>query len=78
MSDLDGLDRGEAETNAPRADLAAVLHRIGASLDPEAVLREVIEGARALTGARLAAIATVISSSAVASFPSGHVDRLSL
>ena len=59
MNDRDDPRPGEGEPDPPRADLAAVLHRIGASLDPEAVLTEVVEGARALTGARLGAIATV-------------------
>ena len=39
--------------------LAAAMLRIGKSLDLETVLREVVEGARALTGARCGVIATV-------------------
>ena len=49
-------------TEAPRqrdATLCAALLRIGASLDLDSVLREVVEGARALTGARYGVITTV-------------------
>ena len=50
------------QSEAPRepdARLSAVLLRIGASLDPDTVLGEVVDGARALTGAKYGAIATV-------------------
>ena len=39
--------------------LAAAILRVGESLDLETVLREVVEGARSLTGARLGVVATV-------------------
>ena len=53
-----------SEADTVRADsrlsaLCATLLRISRSLDLETVLREVAEGARALTGARYAAIATI-------------------
>ena len=73
MSDLDGPDRGEVEADAPRAALAAVLHRIGASLDPDAVLREVIEGARALSGVHKAAVCTSSCGSAMSAASSSQV-----
>ena len=47
---------------APRerdATLRAIVLRIGASLDLDTVLREVVDGARALTGARYGVITTV-------------------
>ena len=39
--------------------LCAALARITASLDPETVLHEIVEGARALTSARYSMITTV-------------------
>ena len=50
------------ETAAPRARISALSAaslRISASLDLETVLNEVVESARALTGARYGAIATI-------------------
>ena len=48
------------ETSRERdATLGAALLRIGASLDLDTVLREVVDGARALTGARYGVITTV-------------------
>ena len=44
---------------ARNAALNAAILRISASLDLETVLEEVVESARALTGARFGAIATV-------------------
>lgn len=41
------------------AALAAATLRISGSLDPDTVLREAVDAARALTGARLGMIATV-------------------
>lgn len=51
----------EATSSTPRNDdsLAAARLRIGASLDLDTVLREVVDGARALTGAQYGVIATV-------------------
>ena len=44
---------------APVSDLSAAVLRISASLDVDTVLREVVESARAFTGARYGVIATV-------------------
>ena len=55
-------DRLREENEALRARisrLSAASLRISASLDLETVLNEVVESARALTGARFAAIATI-------------------
>ena len=52
-----------------RAALAAAILRVGESLDLETVLREIVEGARRLTGARLGIVATVDESG----FPGEHV-----
>ena len=41
------------------SELSGAAARIGASLDPDAVLQEIVDSARALTGARYALIATV-------------------
>ena len=53
------LGRENAALRARIAALSAASLRIGASLDLDTVLREVVESARALTGARFASIATV-------------------
>ena len=42
-----------------RLSLSAAMLRISASLDLKTVLREVVESARTLTGARYGAIATI-------------------
>ena len=55
-------NRQDPDTAAPRAalsSLSAAVLRISASLDVDTVLREVVESARALTGARYGVIATV-------------------
>ena len=52
---------GEA-TGGRMSALSAAVLRIGASLDLDTVLKEVVDGARALTGARCGAIATVDAS----------------
>ena len=52
------MPEGEAPGRRTSA-LSAAIMRIGASLDLDTVLREVVDGARALTGARCGAIATV-------------------
>ena len=49
--------------------LAAAILRVSESLDLETVLREIVEGARRLTGARLGIVATVDGSG----FPGEHV-----
>ncbi|MDE0695199.1 MAG: response regulator [Boseongicola sp.] len=53
-----GETAGEEDASREAALTAAML-RIGASLDLDTVLREVVEGARVLTGAAYGAIATV-------------------
>ena len=50
---------GQPPDEAPRSDLSRALLRISASLDLETVLREVADGAQALTGALYGGIATV-------------------
>ena len=55
-------DRQDPEADAPHeriSRLSAAILRINASLDVETVLREVVDSARALTGARHGVIATV-------------------
>ena len=55
-------DKAARGSEAPReadATLGAAMLRIGASLDLDTVLREVVDGARALTGARYGVITTV-------------------
>ena len=59
MSDHDEPRTGEQGPHAGHSDLAAALLRVSASLELQTVLNEAIEGARALTGARLGAIATM-------------------
>ena len=59
MNDHNARNAGEETPEARHSDLAAALLRIGASLDLETVLDEVAASARALTGARYAAIATI-------------------
>ena len=49
-------------TGGRMSALSAAVLRIGASLDLDTVLKEVVDGARALTGARCGAIATVDAS----------------
>ena len=54
--------RAEAEIEALRermSSLSGAVLRISASLDVGTVLREVVDGARALTGARYGAITTI-------------------
>ena len=54
--------RRDPEADAPReriSSLSAAILRISASLDVETVLREVVESARALTGAQHGVIATI-------------------
>ena len=59
--------RGTPEDGSPRArasTLAEAILEISASLDPDAVVRKVVEEARSLTGARLGIIATIDESGA--------------
>ena len=55
----DALRRENAELRGRIAQLSAASLRIGSSLDLDTVLGEIAESARALTGARYAAIATI-------------------
>ena len=59
MSALDDLGRQIAALRERIAALSAASLRISASLDLETVLNDVVESARALTGTRFAAIATI-------------------
>ena len=59
MSAPDDRDREIAALRARISALSAASLRISASLDLETVLNEVVESARALTGARFGAIATI-------------------
>ena len=59
VSALDDLVRENAALRERIAALSAACLRISASLDLETVLREVVESARSLTGARFGAIATI-------------------
>ena len=64
-------DRTAAEHEALRARLAALSAaslRISASLDLETVLTEVVESARALTGARFGGITTIDEAGAPQNF----------
>ena len=59
MSDHDKRMIREEVPEARHSGLASAMLRISASLDLETVLNEVVESARALTGARYGAIATI-------------------
>ena len=59
MTSQDEPGRGQETPEEREPGLTAALLRIGASLDLETVLNEVVESARALTGARYGAIATI-------------------
>ena len=59
MNERDEAARGAESLREPDATLAAAILRIGASLDLDIVLREVVDGARTLTGARYGVITTV-------------------
>ncbi len=59
MNETDRLCRENAELRTRIAQLSAASLRIGSSLDLDTVLGEIAENARALTGARYAAIATI-------------------
>ena len=72
------MAEGDAGGDAPAEDggagdrasaLSAAILRVGESLDLETVLREIVEGARNLTGARVGIVATVDGSG----FPGEHV-----
>ena len=59
MSAADKLHRENAALRARFAALSQASLRIGTSLDHDTVLREVVDSARALTGARYGSIATI-------------------
>ena len=59
MNEKDETARDSDVLRERDSTLGAAIMRIGASLDLDTVLREVVEGARALTGARYGVIATV-------------------
>ena len=74
--DADELRRENAELRARIAQLSAACLRIGSSLNLDTVLGEIAESARALTGARYAAIATIDGSGAPQDFvTSGFTDE---
>ena len=59
MTSSDEPGHEHETTKTSESSLTAALLRISASLDLDTVLREVVESARVLTGARYAAIATI-------------------
>ena len=59
MSDRDPAGRGSGPCDDRISQLSAAILRISRSLDVATVLREAVEGARALTGARSGAVAMV-------------------
>ena len=59
MSERDEHEAGPKAADTRPSGLAAALLRTGASLDLETVLNEVVESARALSGARYGAITTI-------------------
>ena len=69
MTESDRRDPDAETPGTPVSRLSAAVLRISASLDVDTVLREVVESARALTGARLGVIATVDEGG----LPQGHV-----
>ena len=69
MTESDRRDLDAEAPGTPLSRLSAAVLRISASLDVDTVLREVVESARALTGARLGVIATVDE----AGLAQGHV-----
>ncbi len=76
MSAPDELRREIAALRERISALSAASLRISASLDLETVLREVVESARSLTGARFGAIATIDEAGAPQDFvTSGFTDE---
>ena len=59
MTNDDAPERADETPREHHSRLGAAIRRIGASLDVDTVLQEVVTSARALTGARYGAIATV-------------------
>ena len=69
MTESDRRDPDAEAPGTPVSHLSAAVLRISASLDLDTVLREVVDSARALTGARYGVIAPVDE----AGLPQGHV-----
>ena len=68
MDDRDDLKRENAALRERIATLSSALLRISASLDLDIVLRQVVDSARALTGARYGMIATVDETGTIEEF----------
>ena len=68
MAGRDALEREIAALRRRGAELHAAILRIGASLDLDTVLREIVDSARALTGARYGMIATLDGTGAIEEF----------
>ena len=68
MDGRDALKRENAALRARIATLGAAILKVGSSLDLDTVLREIVDGARALTGARYGMIATVDGTGAIEEF----------
>ena len=68
MNGTDGLRRENAALRERISRLNAAILRISASLDLDTVLREAVDSARALTGARYGMIATVDDAGAIQEF----------
>ena len=68
MDRIDALEREIAALRARGAELNAAILRIGSSLDLDTVLRETVDSARALTGARYGMIATLDGAGAIEEF----------
>ena len=68
MNDSNRLGKENAALRERMSMLSAAILRISASLDPDAVLQEVVNSARALTGARYGMIATVDDSGEIQEF----------
>ena len=68
MNDPDGLRQENAALRERISRLNAAILRISASLDLDTVLHEVVDSARALTGARYGMIATVDDAGAIQEF----------
>ena len=68
MNGPDGLRQENAALRERISKLSAAILRISASLDLDTVLREVVDSARALTGARYGMIATVDAAGVIQEF----------
>ena len=65
MNDSNRLGKENAALRERMSKLSAAILRISASLDPDTVLQEVVDSARALTGARYGIIVTVDDAGAI-------------